>query len=126
MSCAHVDFEKERIVVALQSAKSSDVFGGLPIHDLAVVESGLDEDRGIVRGGEICVGAVGLHVEIVGGDLRIAPFFVLADGERERSVEHGIENVDEGNVADNDAEKIGAHVGDGAHEQAAGASAFDD
>ncbi len=125
VSCAHVDFEEKRIVVELQGAEFGDVFGGFPVHDLAVVESGLHEDGGIVCGGEICVGAIRLHVEIVGGDLRIAPFFVLADGQRERSVEHGVENVDEGNVADDDAEKIGAHVGDSAHEQTTGTSAFD-
>src|SRR5262249_55428855 len=40
-------------------------------------------------------------------------------------VEHSVEHVDKRDVADNDSEKIWAHVGDGAHQQAAGAAAFD-
>ena len=55
----------------------------------------------------------------------IAPLFVLGDGERERGVEHGVHDVDEGDVGDDGAEEIGAQVGDGAHQQAAGRAAFD-
>ena len=58
--------------------------------------------------------------------MRVAPLFVFADGERERGVEHGVHHVDEGDVADDGAEEVGAQVGDRAHEQAAGAAAFDD
>ena len=51
---------------------------------------------------EVGVGAVALHVEIVFGFVGIAPLFVLADGERERGVEHGVEDVDEWDVGDDE------------------------
>jgi len=68
---AHVDFEEERIGVALDGAELGDVFCGFPVHDLAVVQAGLNEKRGIVRRGEIGVRAVGLHVEVIVGELRL-------------------------------------------------------
>ena len=40
-------------------------------------------------------------------------------------VEHGVHHVDEGDVGEDGAEEIGAHVGDRAHQQAAGRAAFD-
>ena len=124
VTCAHVGFEEEGIGIGFEGAELGNVFGGLPIHDLAVVEGGLDEHGGVILAGEVGVGAIGLHVEIVVFLERVAPFLVLADGEGESGVEHGVEDVHKGNVADDDAEEIGAHVGDGAHEEAAGAAAF--
>ena len=126
VACTHVDFEKQTIRIGLERAEFGHVFRGLPVHDLAVVQSGLHEHGGIGLCAQIGVGAVALHVEIIFGNLRIAPLLVFADGERQRSVEHGVEHIHERDMADHDAEKVGPHVGDRAHQQSAGAAAFDD
>ena len=39
----HVDVEEERGGVGFEGAELGDVFGGLPVHDLRVVEAGFDE-----------------------------------------------------------------------------------
>ncbi len=58
--------------------------------------------------------------------MRIAPFLVFAHGQRQRRVEHGVQNVDEGDLADDDAKKIRAHVRHRAHQEPAGASSLND
>jgi len=116
VACAHVGSQEEGIDIGLEGAEFGGVFGGLPVHDLAVIEGGLDEHGGVVLACEVGVGAIGLHVEIVVFLERVAPLLVFADGEGERGVEHGVEDIHKGDVADDDAKEIGAHVGDGAHE----------
>ena len=59
--------------------------------------------------GEVVDQGVDEHVEVVGGDLRVAPLFVFSDCERERGIEHGVEDVDERDLADDGAKKIGTH-----------------
>ena len=51
MAGIHVDVEQERGGVGFEGAEFGDVFCGLPVHDLRVVEAGLDQD-----GGEVCSG----------------------------------------------------------------------
>jgi len=46
VACAHVDFEDERAVVALQRAEFSDVFGGFQYMTWLSLSPGLDEDAG--------------------------------------------------------------------------------
>jgi len=125
VACAQVDFEKQRIGIGLQGAEFGDIFGGFPVHDLAVVEAGFDEHGGIVLAFNIGIRTVGLYVEVVFRKIGIAPFFIFAHGERESGVQHGVEDVDERDVTDNDVEKVGAEIRDGAHEEAASAPAFD-
>ena len=126
VACAHVGFEEEGVGVGLESAKLGDVLGGLPVHDLTVVETGLDEHRGIVFAFETCIRAIRFHIKIILGALGVAPFFVFADSERKGGIEHGVEHVHEGDMGDDDAEKIGAKIGDRAHKEAAGTAALDD
>ena len=126
MACSHINFEKHRVGIGFQRTKSRDVLSGFPVHHLAVVQSRFDEYSGIRFALEVRIRAVALHVEIIFGDLRIAPLFVFANGERQRRVEHGIEHIDERNVADDGMKKIGAQISNRTHQQAAGAAAFDD
>src|SRR5437899_1247265 len=126
VACAHVGFEEEDIAVGFEGAEFCGVFGGFPVHDLAVVEASLEEHGGIVFAVEACVWAIIFYVEVIFGALGIAPLFVFADGKRESGIEHGVEDVDEGDVANDGAEEVGAKIGDCAHQEAAGAAAFDD
>ena len=43
----HLDFQQQRVAVRLHGAQARDVLGGLPVHDLAVVEAGSDQHRRI-------------------------------------------------------------------------------
>ena len=56
--------------------------------------------------------------------MRIPPFFIFADGERQRSVLHGVQHVDERHLTEDHTKKFRAHVNDTAHQQAAGAAAL--
>src|SRR5262249_11821127 len=44
---AHVDFEQEGVRIRLEGAALGNVFGGLPVHDLRIVEAGFDQDGGV-------------------------------------------------------------------------------
>src|SRR5207253_2517148 len=65
-----------------------------------------------------------LDAEVVFRNLRIAPFLVFADGQWKGSVEHGVQDVDKRHLAENNMEKIGAHIDHSAHQQAARAAAL--
>ena len=57
---------------------------------------------------------------------RIAPFGPFRRGQRQVVVEHGVEHVDERHVGDDAGEQVGRHVGDRAHQHAAGRAAMGD
>ena len=66
-------------------------------------------------------------VAIVGLALdRVAPFRPFGRRERQARVEHGGQHVDERHLGDDAEEQIGRHVGDRAHQHAAGAAAMRD
>ena len=44
--------------------------------------------------------------------MRVPPLLVLADGEREIFVQHGVDHVDEGDVRQDGLEQVGAQVRD--------------
>ncbi len=56
--------------------------------------------------------------------MRITPFLVFADGKRERRIKHGVQHVDEGDMGNDHAKKLGAHVRHRAHEEPASAAAL--
>src|SRR5439155_8831193 len=59
-------------------------------------------------------------------DLRIATLPVFADGQRKIQITHDVQHIDEGDVVDDHAKQIGAHVRHRPHEKAAGAAALND
>ena len=76
---------------------------------------------------DIVVGRVGGDGAIVGLALdRVAPFGPFGRGERQARIEHGGKHVDEGHLGDDAEKQLGRHVGDGAHQHAAGAAALGD
>ena len=112
----HLHFEKQRIVVGLESAQTGDVFRWFPIHDLTIVEAAGDKHGGIGALLEIVVGAVGLHVIIRGFLVGVAPFEIFADGEWKGGVHHGVHDVDERYCRVDGAEEIRPEIYDGTHE----------
>jgi hypothetical protein len=56
---------------------------------------------------EVVVGGVAEHGGEGFGLVGVAPFFVLGDGEGQGGVEHGVHDVDEGDVGEDDAEEVG-------------------
>ena len=122
----HVGLEDEGPGVRLERAQLRHVLRGLPVHHLAVVEGRLHEHGRVGLALQVGVGAIRLHVVVGVLLLGIAPLLVLAHGEGEAGVEHGVDDVHEGHVGDHGREQVRAHVGDGAHEQAARAAALDD
>ena len=125
MAGLHVDVEEEWRVVLLEGTEAGDVLGRFPVHDLGVVEAGLDEHGGVVRRLEVLVGRIAVHVGEVVGLVGVSPLFIFGDGEGERGVEHGVHDVYEGDVGEYDAEELRPHIDYGAEEQTAGAAAFD-
>ena len=69
------------------------VFCRFPVHDLAVVIAGLDEDFGIGGGLDVLVGRVGSDVAVFRFLLWVAPLQELADGQGKRLVVHRIDDV---------------------------------
>src|SRR6185312_11832437 len=63
------------------------------------------------------------HVLVRVSLLRVAPFVEFIGGQRNAFVEHGGDHVDEGYVGCDAAVAVATHVGNGAHQQAAGAAA---
>ena len=126
MAGRHVRLEEQRVPVGLQGPELRDVLRGLPVHDLAVVEGGLDEHRGVALPREVRVGTVSLEVVVLVLLLRVPPLFELAHREGQRLVEHGVDDVHERDLGDHGLEEIGTQVGDRAHEKAPRAPALDD
>src|SRR5437667_4243753 len=77
MDGVHVDLEERGGGAGVQRAQLGHPLGGLPVHDLAVVERRLDEDGWIRASAQVRVRAVGLHVLVLLADLRVAPFLEL-------------------------------------------------
>ena len=128
MAGVHVNVQQQWRIVLLERAQPGDVLGRLPIHYLRVVEAGLDQhgrNPGGIHAFQVVVGRVVQHVFERSLLIRIAPLFVLGHGQRKGCIQHGVHDVHERNVREDDAEELRAHVDDCAHEQTAGASAFD-
>src|SRR5271165_4162610 len=81
----HVGYQQQRTIVGLERAQFGYILGRLPVHYLAVVQAGLDQDRGITYRLEIVIGRVTQHVMEILGLVGIAPLFVLRHGKRQRS-----------------------------------------
>src|SRR5256884_1133810 len=120
-----VDLEEQRAIVELERPELRDPLGGLPIHHLAVVQRGAHEDRRVAPGGEVRVRAVGLHIRVVLGELRVAPLLELAHRQRERRIEHRVDHVHERHPEDGGRAEVGPHVQHGADQEAARAPALD-
>src|SRR5205807_10376945 len=58
----HVGFQDDQIVVSAKRAHFGDVLGGLPIHDLTVVERSPHQHVGICFVHNVVVGGIGHHV----------------------------------------------------------------
>ena len=93
MAGPQVGVQQQRVPVALEGPELRDVLGRFPVHDLAVVERGPDQHRRIPARCQIAVRTVGPDPPILGLDRRVAPFLILADGERQRRVEHGVDHI---------------------------------
>ena len=126
MAGRHDGLEQQGMAVGVERPQARHVLGGLPVHDLAVVERRLDQHRGIAPRGQVGVRAVRLHVGVLGEDLGVAPLLELADRQRQRLVEHRVDHVHERHAHHGGPEQLGPHVEHGADEQAAGAAALDD
>src|SRR5207247_3712056 len=81
----HVGLEEERALVGLQRPELRHVLRGLPVHDLAVVEGGLDEHGGVRLPRQVRVGAVRLEVVVLVLLLGVPPLLELADREDRKS-----------------------------------------
>ena len=109
-------------MIRLHFANLGHELRAFPVRNLAVIERNFDEHRRVIRLLYVVVGRILLHVIVSRLFVRITPFDVLAGRQRQRSVEHCIENIDERHLGHYGFEQIGTHVGDGAHQQPAGAA----
>mmetsp|Transcript_53742 Transcript_53742/g.126652 ORF Transcript_53742/g.126652 Transcript_53742/m.126652 type:complete len:756 (-) Transcript_53742:2622-4889(-) len=125
MAGRHVDVEQHRGAAGVECAQLGDVFGGLPVGHLAVVDGGLGQHRRVGGRPEVVIGAVGPHPGVLVGLVRVAPLDVFLGGQRQRGVEHGVDHVDKRHLGDHGLEQVRPQVGDRAHQQAAGAAALD-
>jgi hypothetical protein len=122
----HVALEEQGLAALLERSQLGDILGRFPVHHLAVVQAGADQHGGVSTGGEVGVGAVGLHVVVVFLVLGIAPFEELADGEGQRFIEHRVDDIDEGHLKDRSLAEAGvSQVKRGTHEQTAGGATHD-
>jgi len=91
--------------------------------DLAVPQPRRDQHGRVRLRADIVVGRIRQHV-VVGLSVRwIAPLVVFVGGEGDGVVQHGGDDVHERHLSDDAAVVLRTDVGDGAHQQAAGASA---
>ena len=105
-------------------AKLGGVFGGFPVHDLAVVQRCLDQQVRVLLSGNVGVRAVRFHVLVVFFDIGVAPLQILADSQGQGVVQHGVQNIHERHLRQDGLEQIRAQVDDGPHQEAAGAAAL--
>ena len=71
-------------------------------------------------------GRIAFHVFVSGFFVRVAPLLILAHRERQRRVQHRVDDIDERHLRDDGFEQIGTHVDDRAHQQTACAAARND
>lgn len=119
-----IDLEEKGVLIGFGGAEFCDPFGGFPVGDAGVVEAGEDEEGGVILGFDVVVGGVGADaVEGFEGGGGVAPFVVFAGGEGDGGVEHGVEDVDKGDVGDEGTEEVGLLVDDGSDEESTSAAA---
>src|SRR6266567_303628 len=125
MSRAHVGLQQQRVRIGFQRAHLGHIFSRLPVHHLAIVQSRLQQNRWISLAFQVGIGTIRLHAEIIFRNLRIAPLLVFSNGQWQRRIEHGVQDVDKGHVADNHAKEIWAHIRYRAHQESARAATLD-
>ena len=72
----------------------------------------------------IVVRRIFFHVVVGRFLVRIAPFDVFTRRQRQRCVEHRIQHIDKRDLRDDGFKEIRSHVGNRAHQHAAGAAAL--
>ena len=124
MGAGHTRFEKQHIVICFQVTQAGYIFGGLKILHLRVCERGEYQQIGVIPFFHIVVRQVRFHVIVLGLIGGIAPFGVLAGGQRDAWVAHGGYHVDKRYASNNSFVKVRTHIGHGPHEQSSGGAAF--
>jgi hypothetical protein len=87
VTSGHVDLEKKRVLVGLLRAQARDVFGRLPVHDLAVLEGSLDQlgiGRDRLVGDERCHTRAPLRAREVRPPGQLSQQFAALGGLREK------------------------------------------
>lgn len=97
-------FQQQQVVVDLVRTQLGHPFGGLPVLHTAVVVAGSYQHRWVGLGADILVGRVALDAGKYGaGIMRVAPFVVFGDGQRQIGVLHGVEHIDKRHLGGNSA-----------------------
>ena len=120
MARAHIGLEQQLAVAGLHLAQLGHPLGGFPIGHARVVEAGSHQHRRIVLRRYLVIGAV---AEDIGEGLlaqdRVPPFGPFARRQRQFSVEHGRQHIDEGHMRHHRAPQLGIGVDHRAHQLAA-------
>ena len=126
MSSAHVGLQQQRVVVGLQRSQLGDVLGGFPIRHPRIVEASGHQHGRIVAGLELVVGRVGADQLERGLVLdRVPPLRPFDGRERQRRVQHRVQDVHERHVRRDGPPQLRCLVHHRAHEFSAGAAAGD-
>ena len=127
MAGAHLRAQQDRTASGHGRAQPLHPFQRLPIGHARIGEAGHREDRRIGLRAHIVVRRIGQRaVETSASRDRIAPFRPFRRRQRQIVVEHGVEHVDERHAGDDAREQFRRHIGDRAHQHAAGACALRD
>ena len=104
MASAHVGFEQQHIVVGLHIAQLGDHLCRLPIGHARVIQSSGPQHGRVSLCRDIVIGAIAADIFERGlvGDW-VAPFGPFARRQRQILVEHGVEHIDKGHMADDRA-----------------------
>eukprot|EP00038_Savillea_parva_P009190 m.181804 g.181804 ORF g.181804 m.181804 type:complete len:337 (+) comp15365_c0_seq1:11-1021(+) len=119
-----VHFDHNFVLVRLERAQFRCPLGRLPKGDAWIVQSGRDENVGIVLRLDVVVRGIRQHVVKVFVLIRIAPFLPFATGKWNAWVTHCVHHINKRYTRHSHLKQVGTHVENSTHEQSAGRSSF--
>ena len=93
-----------------------DPFCRFPITDTDIVQPRRYQQIGIVFLPNIVVGRIGGDVIEIFWVVRVALFFKFSDSERQGTIRHGVQHVDERDDSNNSGKQVRTHIHDRPHQ----------